>query len=89
MRLVGSWTSRSGNHVDVFVFFANGPALGAVECEWDQWPLATEDQADWTERIRPAVLARVAELLERPGPRGGDPRVATTATAMLAQEVGP
>jgi hypothetical protein len=65
-RLVGSWALRSGNTVDAYLVGGLDGA-GALRCEWDSWPLTLAEQAEWVSRVRPAIITRLGELLERPG----------------------
>jgi hypothetical protein len=65
-RLVGSWALRSGNTVDAYLVGGlDGP--GALRCEWDRYPLTPDEAAEWTARVRPAIVVKLGELLERPG----------------------
>jgi hypothetical protein len=65
-RLVGTWELRSGNSVDAYLV-GGRDALGALRCEWDRYPLMPDEAAEWTARVRPAIITKLGELLEKPG----------------------
>jgi hypothetical protein len=65
-RLVGEWTLSTKNAVAAYLV---GGLDGSwtLTCEWDTWPLTPREQAEWTARVRPAIVERLGELLEKPG----------------------
>lgn len=55
---LGSWTTGSGNGVDVFV------SNDGLSFAWDRYPLSDADAHDYEATILPAVIARVREYFE-------------------------
>jgi hypothetical protein len=63
---LGDWTTPTGNNV-VADLATHGPAAGEIRMAWDAPPpLSAADERYYTHVIRPAVLARAAEYMERP-----------------------
>lgn len=60
--LLGTWSTPSGNSVDVFLL-GSGRFL-ELACKWDEWPLRAADERFYVVEILPAVARRAREYLE-------------------------
>lgn len=66
---LGSWTCPSGNNVIAYYRPASN-GLASFDLEWDSPPPLTPEDADYYRSvIRPAMIGRVAEWLEKPTAR--------------------
>jgi hypothetical protein len=66
---LGSWRCRSGNSVDLYIYEASDDPLRHLVIAWDSPPpLSDEDLEDYRTFILSAVVKRVQEYLELPGP---------------------
>jgi len=67
---LGTWTTPSGNSVDVFI----GPAARSrhlhrhLHFEWDRFPLTPSDEIYYVTAILPTVTKLAREYLEIVGP---------------------
>ena len=64
---LGTWTTASGNVVEVFLTPQENDVRVLV-FEWDCCPLAPADELYYRTHILPAVAQRVREYLELVGP---------------------
>ncbi len=64
---LGSWSTRSGNRVDVLLQRDDGRGHRELDIEWQRWPPSEGDLVDWLIYIKPDVVKRAQEFLEIPG----------------------